>query len=92
MRSASPGARIVLLGVWYAHADTIKALTDTASSCGAELVRIDDLAVSANMGVKGQAITYADGSSITAMDNWITHPGDRGMRLIADRLVVALDM
>lgn len=92
MRSASPGARIVLLGVWYAHADTIKALTDTASSCGAELVRINDLAVSANMGVKGQTITYADGSSVTAMDNWITHPGDRGMRLIADRLVAALDM
>lgn len=92
MRSASPGARIILLGVWYAHADTIKAPPDTASSCGAKLVRIDDLAVSANMGVKGQAITYADGSSVTAMDNWITHPGDRGMRLIADRLVAALDM
>lgn len=92
MRSASPGARIILLGVWFAHADTIKALSDTASSYGAELVRIDDLAVSANMGVKGQTITYADGSSITAMDNWITHPGDRGMRLIADRLVAALDM
>ena len=92
MRAASPGARIILLGVWFAHADTIRALEDAASSCGAELVRIDDLAVSANMGVKGQTITYQDGSSITAMDNWITHPGDRGMRLIAERLVAALDM
>ena len=34
----------------------------------------------------------ADGTVATAKDTWITHPGDLGMRRIADRIIATLSL
>lgn len=91
IHTASPHGRIIIVGIWFTSqlvADAIEATTRQ----GVLVTRIDDLNIAANCGVRGQTITMPNGSTITAQDNWITHPGDQGMRLIAERVIQTIDM
>lgn len=92
IRAGSPRARVILVGIWFTHADNVATLQSACARYGCMLVRIDDLDVRANQAPVGQLITYADGTTITAQDNWVTHPGDQGMQAIADRIITAFDM
>ena len=40
----------------------------------------------------GAPFVTADGSTGIVKDTWITHPGDPGMCLIADRIIETLDL
>lgn len=91
IRAGSPNARIIIVGIWFTNAnvaDTIEATTRQ----GVMVTRIDDLNIAANCGVSGQTITMTDGTTTTAKDAWLPHPGDSGMRLIAERVIKTIDM
>ena len=92
IRAGSPSARVILLGIWFTNDTNVRTMQETAAAYGCGLVRIDDLNVKANQATAGQLITYPDGTTANAPAKWVTHPGDQGMKAIADRIIQTLDM
>lgn len=92
IRTQCPRARVIVVGTWAGYQYGYPVVTDISARFGCEFVDISDLNVAANQSTQGAIITFDDGSTTTAKDNWITHPGDQGHKLIADRLIEKLDM
>jgi len=93
IRSGSPEAAIIVVGIWFTNSTNVDTITKACDKYGAKFVRIDDLSSDKeNQGFKGMEIHYDDGRVEIAHDNWITHPGNKGMKLIADRIISAIDL
>lgn len=92
IKSKSPNARIIWVDGWF----NAKYTHDTIIKCCKKWcipnVYISDLNTVSNQQTKGATITFDDGSTITAPDNYITHPGNNGFELIAERIIDVLDM
>ncbi|MGM0217651.1 hypothetical protein [Enterococcus sp. AZ126] len=86
-----PNARIVTVGAFFGSVMQ-PILNELSNEYGAELVPLVDLNVTVNQGSKGMTITYDDDTTIIANDSWITHPGDKGHKLIAERIIKQLNM
>lgn len=83
-----PKARILLVGCWFDSANqTTNTMKEISNKLGIELVLINDLYTKENQGHEGQEITWSDGSTSVVNSKYITHPGDFGMKKIADRVI-----
>lgn len=86
-----PKARILLVGCWFdVHNETTNVMKEIANKIGIELILINDLYTTENQGHEGQEITWSDGSTTVVNSRYITHPGDLGMKKIADRIINTL--
>jgi hypothetical protein len=56
------------------------------------IVDIRDLNVTDIQSFSGAEYTLEDGTKAIVKDGWITHPGDEGMKKIAERIIDAIDM
>lgn len=88
----SPTARIVLVGIWFYNSKVYDTLLKNAKKYGLEIIDIHDLNTAENQGYSGQQYLSSDGTLKTVDDTWITHPGDIGMRKIADRIIERLQL
>ena len=89
IKLTSDSARIIVVTGWFNHG----ALTEEmAIKAGCEYISIADLDIPANQGVTGSTVTYYDGTTITLPSAWASHPGDTGMRKIADRIIKKMNM
>ena len=88
--SQCPHARIILMFRWYNEALCGPALERCAAERGFETVPIRDLHTQENEGFSGQQYRLPDGTLAPVKENWISHPGDRGMEQIAQRLLQVL--
>ena len=89
---SSTGAEIVLAGAWFNSYLVQDTLASAASKARVRLADISDLSTDKdNQSSVGSAVTCPDGSTFAVNANECTHPGDKGMRLIADRIIGKLE-
>ena len=88
-RSVMPNAVILCVGAWFYTTDLLDILS-VCTNHGATFVDIHDLR--SNIATIGETITYKDGTTCEMPSAWATHPGNLGMKLIAERIISAIDM
>ena len=76
----------------YNRKNTVDCIRALSERHGFERIDIGDLRCRENESYSGQIRQNAEGEPICVKDTWITHPGDAGMRAIADRILYALGM
>lgn len=93
IRAKAPDARILWVGGWFADDNKMTMLQAICDATGAELVNIFDLSQnSANKGSMGLTRTGLDGTTWQVTNpGEALHPGDVGMKLIAERIEATLD-
>lgn len=90
--TACPNARVMCVGAWYNAGRSLTTIINAAKKYGCDFVNITSLHTIANEAHAGQVITFYDGTTTVAHDNWITHPGDSGMQDIADAIISVMKM
>lgn len=91
LRTDCPKARVVWAAAWYYTSEKLEAIRQACVDTGCLFVDISDLRTSENSGKIGNTITYPDGSTSTVEAAGVaSHPGDKGMKAIADRLLEKL--
>lgn len=90
IKEACPKAKLVWVFGWFNRDLTADCIMEACERHGLDWVDISDLHTTENEGFHGQSYELSDGTKEIAPDLWITHPGDRGMRQIADRILEAL--
>ena len=91
VRKHMPKARVVWVGEWYATAQRQEIIATSCKEAGATFIDITDLAVDENRGAIGNTITHTNGSTETVASSGVaSHPGNKGMKAIADRIIEKL--
>ena len=87
-----PNARVVWAGEWYSSAKRQEIIANSCAETGSTFIDITDLAViQANKGAIGNVITRDDGTTFTVDNSGVaSHPGNAGMKAIADRMIEKL--
>lgn len=92
MRALCPRARIIWVMGFYNRRNTYDMLSALSRKWAFPIVDISDLNVAENQSFSGAEYTLEDGTKAIVKDGWITHPGDEGMKKIAERIIDAIDM
>lgn len=92
LHSTSPKARIIWILGWYNRSNYYDIIAYNCAKWNIPIVDISDLNTIDNQAAKGQMCEQPDGTYAPAKDGWITHPGDKGMKLIAERILKMIDM
>ena len=90
IKERSPKAAILWIYGWYNRENTCARLTEACSRWKIVRIDISDLNVPENQASAGQMCEDPEGGVFPAPDIWLTHPGDRGMKKIAERIIKAL--
>ena len=91
IRTNNPAADIVVAGAWFNGGDIESWLQSQAKSLNYTFVPLSDLCTSANMASVGDTITFDDGTQTTVTSTIRTHPGNKGMQAIANRIYDSLN-
>lgn len=92
IKQVSPNAQIYWLASWFGNPDLIGKIDNACLAEGATHININDLNVKENQSSIGATRTGLDGKSWQVVNpGAAVHPGDRGMKLIADRLIASFD-
>lgn len=90
--SVSPKAQIYWIYGWFGNQEIFDKVTTACASSGAIPIYIRDLETSENTGRLGQKCTGIDGQTWTVTNpGAAAHPGDNGMKAIADRIIANFD-
>lgn len=92
IRALSPKARIVWVHGWYNKYNTYDWLVELCRRWKVERIDISDLHTRENEAFLGQLCENAAGENVPVTDIWVTHPGDKGMREIAGRILKVLGL
>lgn len=87
LKGKCPIADIVVVGTWFSKAVGYPVIKQCASDAGLKFVDISALNTTENQSTSGAIITYDDGTTVTASESWIRHPGNVGMQKIADKII-----
>lgn len=87
LKNKCPIANIVVVGTWFSKAVGYPVVKKCASDAGLEFVDISALNTTENQSTSGAIITYDDGTTVTASESWVRHPGNVGMQKIADKII-----
>ena len=90
IKKMCPEARIIWIHGWYNKANTLNKLVEVCDYWGIERVDISDLHVKENESYSGQISWHPEECEVTVKDTWTTHPGDKGMEKIAERIIETL--
>ncbi len=87
IKEKCPHARIIWIHGWYNRSPVYEMICDLCQRHGIERLFIGDLRTSETE--CHDALTFIDknGEAQPIKDTWRTHPGDVGMRKIADRII-----
>ena len=91
IRTNNPAADIVVAGAWFNNANIESWLQSQASNLNYTFVPLSDLSKSANMATVGDTITFNDGVQKQVYEAIRTHPGNKGMEAIANRIYDSLN-
>lgn len=92
IRTRCPKAKVVCVGGWFSESIATQVMSDTSFNYGCTYISIRDLFKSENLGTTGATVTYKNGETGTVLEAWRTHPGNTGMKAIADKIIETLDM
>ncbi len=87
IRKSSPKARIVWVHGWWLNSKRDAIVADACRRHRIGCISISDLYSKRTIGQPGQTYEHADGSTSEAPSLWLGHPGDLGMKAIADRII-----
>lgn len=92
IKTLCPRARVLWVHGWFNSPLTTPPITRFCEEW--RLERVDVLCARAPESQSFSGATYeaANGSVATVKDIWVTHPGNLGMRLIADRIIETLSL
>lgn len=90
--SVSPKATILWVVGWFGSQDLFDIVKNSCDQMGATFINVKDLNTSENRGRLGETITGVDGTTWTVTNpGAAAHPGDAGMKAIADRVIANFD-
>ncbi len=92
IKQSCPKARIIWVHGWFNEWLSGSIIVDACRRWRIGQICIKDLNTKENQGKLGQKYELANGESAAADDLWLTHPGDAGMKAIADRIIDFLKM
>ena len=87
IKKLSPRARILWVYGWYMKPDIIPLIKECVSDYGIEAIDISSARKKENEACSGQISTSPSGEQIVVKDTWITHPGNLGMKRIAELIL-----
>lgn len=87
IQKLSPNARIIWIHGWYNKKNTYDTITELCTRHQLERVDISDIRTKENEAYEGQVCENAAGEKEIVKEAWITHPGDSGMKKIADKII-----
>lgn len=90
IKKASPNARIIWVHGWYNREPTYSYISSLCERQGIERIDIRDLRCIENEAHTEDCFLDTNGTLTPIKDTWKTHPGDTGMKLIAQRLIEQL--
>lgn len=87
-----PRARLLWIHGWYQRGNTTiyKKLLEVCRRWKIERIDISDLKSKENEAFMGQTYIDVNGNQEVVKEMWISHPGDVGMKKIADRIIDVL--
>ena len=91
IRTNNPTADIVVAGAWFNGGDIESWLQSQSKPLNYTFVPLSDLSTSANMATVGDTVTFNDGVQMQVYEAIRTHPGNKGMKAIADRIYDSLN-
>lgn len=92
LRTGCPKARILWIAAWYGWTLNYGPIETACNELGVDLVDIRDLSEdAANKSAVGNTYTKDDGTVVEITSSGVaSHPGDTGMKHIADRIIERL--
>lgn len=91
IRTQCPRARVVWMGAWYQNQKKMNEMVSACTATGSLFVNIWDLHTKENESAIGNTYTDDDGVTHTIDSEGVaSHPGDSGMKAIANRLLHSL--
>ncbi len=87
IKQRSPRARIIWVFGWYNKKKSLAPIREVCRRWSIEAVDLFPLKSEENQAAKGQAYVKEEGSTAIALDGWITHPGNLGMKKIANKIL-----
>ncbi len=87
LKELCPKARIIWTYGWYMQEAVFDDAVKIADSFGIERIDIRAAHTKENESYSGQISLNAEGERIVVDDEWITHPGNDGMKAIADIMI-----
>ena len=87
IKTLCPDARVIWTYGWYMQPAVFDDAVAIADSFGIERIDISSAHTKENESYSGQISLNAEGEKIVVDDEWITHPGNDGMRAIADIMI-----
>ncbi len=93
VRRALPGARVALVGEWYATEEKQALMAEACRRTGCAFVDIEGLRNERTMGKVSNRYLLADGTQgVIDSEGVASHPGDAGMEAIARKIINVLGM
>lgn len=87
-----PKARIICVATWYYRPEVVSAFISACKGNGCDFIAINDLYSPQTLPSAGCVITYNDGTTAVAAGGSLSHPNNRGMELIAKRIINMLNL
>ncbi len=87
IKKASPNARIIWVHGWYNREPTYSYISSLCERRGIERIDIRDLRRIENEAHTEDYFLDSNGNLTPIKDTWKTHPGNSGMKKIADRII-----
>lgn len=84
IKDLSPKARILWVYGWFMKPDIVSVIEEACEKYGAETLDVSSTRTKEGEAYSGQISTSPNGETIVVKDTWITHPGNVGMKKIAE--------
>ena len=93
IRTNCPNARVCWVGEWYGSSEKQGIINNACKQTGCVFIDISDLNTTENQAKIGDVVDKGDGTQYIVDSAGIaSHPGNKGMRLIANRILYQLDI
>ena len=92
IKERCPKARIIWIYGWYSHARTAGKLTELCNKWGIERIDISSLHTKENEAQTQKTCVSPEGVVCEVDPRWLSHPGDLGMKRIAEKIIAKLDL
>ncbi|MBR7099000.1 MAG: SGNH/GDSL hydrolase family protein [Clostridia bacterium] len=92
IKERCPKARIIWIYGWYSLARTVGTVKSLCEKWGIESIDISVLHTEENEGRKQKACISPEGVVCDVDARWVSHPGDLGMKRIAEKIIAKLDL
>ena len=92
IKKCSPNAQIIWMYGWWGDPTVFDPAQNACNNVGAKGINLNDIGTQQSMqSYAGQSRTLQDGTVRKIQENEASHPGDAGMKAIADRLIANFD-